>query len=106
MMLYTKYKSSGPCSFGQEEFWNTISKTNFDPVTYLCNQLEWFNNFGRGPPKDHSCEGWSKSKEWFREKKFFEWKKLTNARSTDDEQRPVAIAQSDHFVHMLANNQN
>ena len=41
MMLYTKYEYSGPCSFRQEEvfkiaFWKPI----FDPVTYLCKQLE------------------------------------------------------------------
>jgi len=27
-----------------------------NPVTYFCNQSEPFeNNFGRGPPRDHSC---------------------------------------------------
>ena len=43
MMLYTKYESSGPCSFGQEDFWKShFEKLFFDPVTYLCNQLERF----------------------------------------------------------------
>ena len=43
MMLYTKYKSSGPCSFGQEDFRKLhFENLFFDPVTYLCNQLERF----------------------------------------------------------------
>jgi len=43
MMLYTKYESSGPCSFRQEDFWKLhFENLFFDPVTYLCNQLERF----------------------------------------------------------------
>ena len=43
MMLNIKYKSSGPCSFRQEDF-EKLHYENlfFDPVTYLCNQLERF----------------------------------------------------------------
>jgi len=66
MKLYTKYESSETCSFRQEDFL-TLHFENlfFDPVTYLCNQVERLNNFGRGTPRDHSCEVWSKSNEWF-----------------------------------------
>ena len=43
MMLYTKYESSGPCSFGQEYFLLLHFENLFiDPVTYLCNKLERF----------------------------------------------------------------
>jgi len=43
MMLYTKYESSGPCSFGQEDFFKLHFENLFiDPVTYLCNPLERF----------------------------------------------------------------
>jgi len=42
MMLYTKYKSSGPCSLEREDFWKLHENLFFDPVTYLCNQLERF----------------------------------------------------------------
>jgi len=36
-------ESSGPCSFRQEGFRKFHFKNLFiDPVTYLCNQLEWF----------------------------------------------------------------
>jgi len=42
-MLYTKYESSGPCSFRQEDFGKLHFKNLcFDPVTYLCNQSEPF----------------------------------------------------------------
>jgi len=40
-VIYTKYDISGPCSFGQEDFWKLhIENLFFDPVTYLCNQSE------------------------------------------------------------------
>ena len=43
MMLYIKYESTGPCSFRQEDFLKFLKKNLFiDPVTYLCNQLERF----------------------------------------------------------------
>jgi len=36
MMLYTKYESSGPCSFRQEDFLQLhFENLFFDPVTYL-----------------------------------------------------------------------
>jgi len=41
-MLYTKYESSGPYCF-EQDFWKLHFKNLFfDPVTYKCNQLEWF----------------------------------------------------------------
>jgi len=41
MMLYTKYESSGHCSFRQEDFFKLhFENLFFEPVTYLCNQLE------------------------------------------------------------------
>jgi len=43
MMLYTKYTSSGLCSLRQEDVWKLhFENLFFDPVTYLCNQLERF----------------------------------------------------------------
>ena len=42
MMLYIKYESYGPCSFRQKDFWKLHFENFFDPVTYLCNQLERF----------------------------------------------------------------
>jgi len=61
MMLYTKFKSSGPCSFRQD-FW----KLQFEDLfltqwpTYPTYQNH-LNNFGRRPPRDHSCWVWSHS---------------------------------------------
>jgi len=46
MMLYTKYNSSGPCSFRQEDFLKLhLENTFFDPMTYICNQSEPFEQF-------------------------------------------------------------
>jgi len=42
-MLYIKYESSRHCSFRQEDLWKLHFENLFiDPVTYLCNQLEPF----------------------------------------------------------------
>ena len=43
-MFYTKYETSGTCSFKQEDFWKPI----LDPVTYWCNQLERFEKIWQG----------------------------------------------------------
>jgi len=106
-MLYTKYESSRPCSFRQEDFWKLhIENLFFYPMTYLCN-------FGRGPPRDHSCEVWSKCNEWFQRrrclsKKVYARRTMTahDARrtTTDDGQRPVTIAHPEHFVLRWAKN--
>ena len=42
------------------------------------------NNFERGPSKDHSCEVWSKSDQWFRRRCHL--KKLFMAGRTDARQ--------------------
>ena len=42
-MLYIKYESSRPFSFKQEDFWKLhFENLFFEPVTYLCNQVEQF----------------------------------------------------------------
>ena len=70
----------------------------FYPVTYLCNQLEQFEQYDRGPPRDNSCEVWSKSNEQFQRRrclsKIFYAQRMTH----DDEQKPVTIAHPEHFV--------
>jgi len=69
-LLYTKYESSGPCSFRQEDFWKLHFKNLFfDPVTYLCNQVERFEQIWRETPRDHSYEVWSNSNELFQKRR-------------------------------------
>ena len=50
MMLYTKYKSSGPCRFRYflKIFENCLLKPVVDPMAYLCNQSEPFEQFWKG----------------------------------------------------------
>jgi len=49
-------------SFRQEDFWKLHFENLFLTLwpTYATNQNHW-NNFGRGPPRDHSCRVWSNS---------------------------------------------
>ena len=87
-------------------FENCILKTYFLTPwpTYATNQNH-LNNFGRGPPRDHSCEVWSKSNEWFQRRRCLS-KKVYGRRTTDDGrqmttddgQRSVTIAHPEHFV--------
>ena len=46
------------------------------------------NNFGREPPRDHTCKVWSKSNEWF-QRRICLSKKFTHdaRRTTDDDGR-------------------
>jgi len=79
-------------------FENCILKTYFLTPwpTYATNQNH-LHNFGRGPPRDHSCEVWSKYNEWFQRRRCLS-KKVYGRRTTDDGQRPVTIAHLEHFV--------
>ena len=101
MMLHIKYESTGPRSFRQEDFWKFNFKTYFfDPVTYLCNQLERFEQFDRGPPTDHSCEVWSKSNKRFQRRCCLK-KLLTHTQTTDIEGSQKL---TEHFVLRWAKN--
>jgi len=46
---------------------------------------------GMGPPRDHSCEVWSKSNKWF-QRRCCLMKLLTHARMMDDGQWAITIA--------------
>ena len=62
MMLYIKYESTAPCSFRQEDFWKFHFKTYLlTPWPTYTTNWNGLNNIDRGPPRDHSCEGWSNS---------------------------------------------
>jgi len=74
-------------------FENCILKTCFLTLwpTYATN-WNGLNNFGRGSPRDHFCEVWSKSNERFQRRCCL--KKLltharTHARTTDDGRRTL-----------------
>jgi len=46
MMLYTKYESFGPLKFQTRRFFKiAFLRPIFDPLTYLCNQLEPLEQF-------------------------------------------------------------
>ena len=82
MMLYTKYESSRPCSFGQDDFWKLHFKKTYFLTLWPTYATNWnsLNNFDRGPPRDHFCEVWSKSNKWF-QRRFCLKKLLTLART-------------------------
>ena len=101
MMLYTKYESSGLCSFGQEDFWKLhFEKLFLTPWPTYATNWNGLNNFDRGPPRDHSCEVWSKSNNRFQRRCSL--KKLLTDGRTDDGRRTPDIEGSqkltEHFV--------
>jgi len=52
-----------PVEFGQITISGSRDNVNWTfPYIIQCKIV---NNFGRGTPRDHSCEVWSKSNEWF-----------------------------------------
>ena len=63
---------------------NCILKTLFLTLwpTYATNWNS-LNNFGRKTPRDHSCEVWLKSNEWFQRRSRLNKKKLTHWQTTD-----------------------
>ena len=91
-MLYTKYESSGPCSFGQEDFWKLHFENLFlTPWPTYATNWNGLNNFDRGPPRDHSCEVSSKSNKRFQRRCCLK-NLLTDARTdarTDDGRRTL-----------------
>jgi len=79
-------------------FENCILKTHFlTPWPTYATNWNNLNNFDRGPPRDHSCEVWSKSNERFQRRRCLS-KNVFARRTTDDGQRPVTIAHPEHFV--------
>jgi len=73
--------------------------------TYATNR-NGLNNFDRGPPRDHSCEVWSKSNKRFQRRCCL--KKLltdarTHGRTTDDGRRTLKDHKSSLFVLRWAN---
>ena len=100
MMLYITYESSGPLIVvsGKKIFENCILKTYCltPSPTYETNWNN-LNNFGRGPPRDNSCEVWSKSNERFQRRRCLSKKVFARHTTGDDGQRPVTIAHPEHF---------
>jgi len=86
-------------------FENCILKTYFLTLwpTYATNWNN-LNNFGRGPPRDHSCEVWSKSNERFQRRRSLSKKVYTRHTADDGGQRPITIAHPEHFVLRWAKN--
>jgi len=114
MMLYTKYESSGPCSFRQEDFWKLhFENLFFDPWPTYATNWNGLNNFDRGPPRDHSCEIWSTSNKRF-QRRFCLKKLLTHRRThahTDRRRTPdiegsqkLTEHKHEHFVLRWAKN--
>jgi len=58
MIIYPNMKALGLVVSDKNIFENCILKTYFLTLSLLINATNWnnLNNFGRGPPRDHSCE--------------------------------------------------
>jgi len=89
MLYIPNMKALGLVVSDKKIFENCILKTYFLSLwpTYATN-WNGLNNFDRGPPRDHSCEVWSKSNKQFQRRCCLK-KLLTDARTdgrwtTDD----------------------
>ena len=59
-------KALGLVVSDEKTFENCILKNLFfDPRPTYATNWNGLNNSGREPSRDHSCEDWSKSNEWF-----------------------------------------
>jgi len=62
-------------------------------MTYHATNQNHLNNFGRGQPRDHSCEVWSKSNEWFQRRRCLS-KNVYARRTTTDKARSQKLTMS------------
>jgi len=91
-------------------FENWILKTYLlTPWPTYATNWNGLNNFGRGTPRDPSCEVWAKSNERFQRRIRLNEKVYAHThwmtRKTDKEQWTVTIAHSEHFVLRWAKNE-
>ena len=94
MILYTIHESSEPSSFRHYFFLHFNLKTYFVCPRNLLLQTNWngLNNLDRVTHRDHSCEVWSKSNEWFQRRSRLNENVYARAYAlTDDGQRTVTI---------------
>ena len=85
-MLHSKYQSSMPSSFREEDFQRFCYFFSFwlpwQPELRL--EFNLLNNFGRTSPKEHPCQVSSRLAQWFRRRRCL--KKLW---TTDDMRRTL-----------------
>jgi len=78
-------KALGIVVLDKKIFENCILKTYFlNPWPTYGTNWNNLNNFGRGPPRDHSCEVWSKSNERFQRRRCLSKTFTDDARRTTD----------------------
>jgi len=87
-------KALGLVVSDKKTFENCILKTYF-LTSWPTNTTTWdgLNNFDRGPPRDHSCEVWSKS---VSEEMLF--KEIVDERTLYDGQWTITKSHIEHFV--------
>jgi len=98
-IIIPNMKALGLVVLDKKIFENCILNTYFlTPWPTFATNQNHLNNFGRGPPRDHSCEVWSKSNEWFQRRRCLSKKVYRRRTTNDDGQSPVTIAHHEHFV--------
>ena len=99
-MLHTKFQSSMPSSFREEDFQRFCCFFSFwlpwQPELWL--EFNLLNNFGRASPKEHPCQVSSRLAQWFRRRCL---KKLW---TPDAGHWAITKAHHEHFVLSWAKN--
>ena len=83
-MLHTKYQSSMPSSFREEDFQRFCYFFPF-MIYELWLEFNLLNNFGRASPKEHPCQVSSRMAQWFRRRRCLKklWTTHDGRRTTD-----------------------
>ena len=102
-MLHTKYLSSRPCSFWEEDVWSFSYWLPWQPEFSM--EFNFLNNFERGPSKDHSCKVWLQLAQWLRRRcRLNEIVDAARRTTTDAGQWRIRKAHPEHFVLRWAKN--
>ena len=107
-MLHTKYQSSMPSSFREEDFQRFCyffhsgchGNQSYDWQPELWLEFNLLNNFGRASPKEYPCQVSSRLAQWFMRRRCLKklWTMHDGLCMTDARHWAITKAHHEHFV--------